>query len=1056
MTPQTSAAQQPSRTHAELEAENRELLLRLREAEETIHAIQTGAVDAFMVEGALGEQQVYTLDSADRPYRLVIEQMQQGAATLLLDGTIAYCNATLAVLLKIPHPKLIGANFWDFVLPEDVAVHKDLLAQSQSPVQGEARLRSGKDVLQTYLTFNALPSDCGASIGVLVTDLTAQHHHEQLSAAHRALQESENRFREMINALPTAVYATDAAGRITHYNPACVEFSGRTPELGTDKWCVTWRLYHPDGRPMPHDECPMAYALKHGEAVRGAEAIAERPDGSRIWFTPYPTPLRNAAGEIIGAINMLVDITDRKLAQEQKDNELRDTKLLQDISAQLIQAQDAAALYRQILDAAVRLMRADKGTIQLFDTAASELRLIASHGVDPALHDAFTIVTSESGTSCAMALKTGKRAIIPNFSEGEYRESHAGRAHRAAGVLAAQTTPLTTRSGQLLGMMSTHWSQPYNPDERSLRMIDILVRQTADLIERMQAEESLRQSEARLEMELADSKLLQSVSAQIIHEQSVDSLYRKITDSAVAIMQSDFASMQMYYAEEGTPGKLRLLATSGMNAEAESFWEWVMVDRGTTCAVSLRTGERFISSDIQNCEHVIGTIDHPAFVAAGVNSAQSTPLYSRSGELLGMISTHWKAHHTPSERDLRLLDILARQAADLIERKKAEDALKQSKVALTEADRRKDEFLATLAHELRNPLAPIRNGLHIMRTEPPGEKLEKLRDMMDRQVTHLVRLIDDLLDVSRVSQGKIDLRKQRIRLQDAVAAAAEASQPLIEDSRHKLTLYLPPQPIWLDADLTRIAQVIGNLLNNAAKYTPEGGRITLSARIENGHAVLSVADTGVGIPADMLPKVFDMFTQVDRNLERSQGGLGIGLALVKQLVEMHGGQIQVTSAGVDKGSVFTVRLPLAAAATQTHGVDIPAVVTVSPRTALRILVVDDNVPAAQTTSWMLEASGHELQFAFNAADALPAAKAFNPDVILLDIGLPGMNGYDLCRELRKDPLFKDTLLIAQTGWGQERDRQLAKLAGFDHYLVKPVNVEQLNGLLSTALSKPRG
>ncbi|HEY0962574.1 MAG TPA: ATP-binding protein [Pseudomonadales bacterium] len=1044
---QKSTAPLPAKSLEQLEVENRELQLRLFEAEETIRAIQTGAVDAFMVDGELG-QQVYTLESADRPYRLVIEQMQQGAATLLNDGTIAYCNTAFAVLLKVPHPKLVGASFWDFVVPEDAAKQRDLVNSQPSPVQGEVRLmRSDGELLYTYVTFNSLPSASGASIGVLVTDLTFQRHHEQLSSAHRALQESETRFRQIIDALPTAIYSTDAEGRLTHFNPACIEFSGRMPELGSDKWCVTWKLYHADGCRMAHDECPMAFALKEGRSVRGMEAIAERPDGSRIWFTPYPTPLRNAAGEIIGGINMLVDITERKLAQQQKDQELRDTKLLQQISSQLIHAQNPGALYAQILEAAVTLMKADKGTLQLFDAQSSELRLIAAHGVEPALHEAFMVVTQESGTSCALALQTRERAIIPDFSRGAYSDSRAGIMHRAAGVLAAQTTPLLTRSGELLGMLSTHWSAPWRPDERAMRMMDILARQTADLIERMRADSALRASEARLEMELADTKLLQTLSAQIIHEENIDTLYRKITEASVSIMQSDFASLQMYCPEDGSRGKLRLLASHGFGDHVERFWEWVDADRGTTCAIALRTGERFMSSDIQHCEQVVGTVDLAAFVAAGVNSAQTTPLYSRKGELLGMLSTQWKGHHTPSERDLRLLDILARQAADLIERKKAEDALKQSKVALTDADRRKDEFLATLAHELRNPLAPIRNGLHLMRTNVAGMRLHELRDMMDRQVTHLVRLIDDLLDVSRVSQGKIDLRKQRISLQSAVEAATEASRPLIEDSGHRLVLTLPEAPLWLDADLTRIAQVLGNLLNNAAKYTPEGGRINVSAHSEAHHAVLSVSDTGVGIPADMLPKVFDLFTQVDRNLERSQGGLGIGLALVRQLVAMHGGTISAHSDGIDRGSTFTVRLPLAVAETKPAP-QIASSLEATRTPPQRVLVVDDNVPAAETTGWMLEIDGHTVEYAYDASAALAAAPLFAPDVMLLDIGLPGMNGYDLCRALRQDPRFERTLIIAQTGWGQDRDRQLAQEAGFDHYLVKPVKFDDLAALLA--------
>lgn len=395
---------------------------------------------------------------------------------------------------------------------------------------------------------------------------------------------------------------------------------------------------------------------------------------------------------------------------------------------------------------------------------------------------------------------------------------------------------------------------------------------------------------------------------------------------------------------------------------------------------------------------------------------------------------------------------LEMEAADLIEGKAVVEALEQTKVALTDADRRKDEFLATLAHELRNPLSPIRNAVQLLRADSTGDKAQELLAMMDRQVAHLVRLVDDLLDVSRLSQGKIDLRRERIALQNAVQDATEASRPLIERSRHKLTLNLPPEPLWIDADLTRIAQIIGNLLNNAAKYTPQGGDITLSVYDEGGQAVLSVMDTGVGIPPDMLPKVFDLFTQVDRNLARSQGGLGIGLALVRQLLEMHEGVIEVKSAGVNRGSTFTVRLPLALPIKGQSESRMPEPFAPERPAALRVLVVDDNVSSAQTIGWILESEGHVPQLAHSGEEVLAVTKTFQPDAILLDIGLPGMNGYDLCRKLREDPRFKNTLMIAQTGWGQERDRKLAKEAGFDHHLIKPLNFKQLSQLLANVVA----
>jgi signal transduction histidine kinase len=374
------------------------------------------------------------------------------------------------------------------------------------------------------------------------------------------------------------------------------------------------------------------------------------------------------------------------------------------------------------------------------------------------------------------------------------------------------------------------------------------------------------------------------------------------------------------------------------------------------------------------------------------------------------------------------------------------DELKLRAEALREADSRKDEFLALLAHELRNPLAPIRHGLDILRKNPDGPKAEEIREMMDRQMFHLVRLIDDLLDISRVGQGKVELRIERIQAAQIFRAAQDTSMPLIEAAAHRLTVDLPEAPIWLDADLTRLAQVIGNLLNNAAKYTPPGGRISLAARTEDDTLVIAVSDNGIGIPAAMLPKVFQLFTQGDHHSDRAQGGLGIGLALVRQLVCLHGGTVDVASAGPGQGSVFTVRLPLAAGDAPPSAA--PAGAAFPPARRLRVLVVDDMADVAQTVGWMLEEIGHDYRLVLDGRQALPAASEFAPDVILLDIGMPGMDGYAVCRVLRADARFANTPIIAQTGWGQDRDKTAASEAGFDHHLIKPVKLADLERLLA--------
>jgi signal transduction histidine kinase len=383
------------------------------------------------------------------------------------------------------------------------------------------------------------------------------------------------------------------------------------------------------------------------------------------------------------------------------------------------------------------------------------------------------------------------------------------------------------------------------------------------------------------------------------------------------------------------------------------------------------------------------------------------------------------------------------------------DELKARSDELEESDRRKDEFLATLAHELRNPLAPVRHGLDILRRNPDSADAANIRDMMDRQLGHLVRLIDDLLDVSRVSQGKIELRKEKIQASDVIHSAVETSQPLIDAARHSLTIDMPQEPVWINADLTRLAQVVGNLLNNATKYTPEGGRIDLSLRAAGSEAVIAVSDNGLGIPQDMQSKVFQLFAQVEHHSDRARGGLGIGLALVRQLVAMHDGTVSAESAGAGKGSIFTVRMPVADISADTAQSEpqsqdqaqekVAAPVLAQP---LKVLVVDDTFEVAQMVGWMLEEMGHEYHLVHDGRQALQAAREFEPDAILLDIGLPVMDGYAVCRAFRQDDQFKDALIIAQTGWGQDRDKALAGEAGFDHHLVKPVAYEDLERLLA--------
>ncbi|HEV8362093.1 MAG TPA: ATP-binding protein [Gemmatimonadaceae bacterium] len=367
---------------------------------------------------------------------------------------------------------------------------------------------------------------------------------------------------------------------------------------------------------------------------------------------------------------------------------------------------------------------------------------------------------------------------------------------------------------------------------------------------------------------------------------------------------------------------------------------------------------------------------------------------------------------------------------------------------LRDADRRKDEFLATLAHELRNPLAPIRNALHIMQlAEDDGAAIDQARTMMERQLKQMVRLIDDLLDVSRITRGKLDLRKERVELAAVISNAVDTTRPLIEAAGHSLTVSLPPQPIYLDADPMRLAQVFANLLNNAAKYTDRGGRIWLSAALDEREIVITVRDTGIGIPAEALPTVFEMFAQVDRSLEKSQGGLGIGLTLVKRLVEMHGGTVEARSDGPGKGSEFIARLPVVPSRKSSRKPQGDNV-RVQPQMSCRILVADDNRDAAESMSMLLRMMGNEVRTVHDGVQAVEEAAAFRPDVVLLDIGMPRLNGYDVARAIREQRWGAGMVLVALTGWGQDDDIHRADEAGFDQHFTKPVNPAALERLIA--------
>jgi len=452
--------------------------------------------------------------------------------------------------------------------------------------------------------------------------------------------------------------------------------------------------------------------------------------------------------------------------------------------------------------------------------------------------------------------------------------------------------------------------------------------------------------------------------------------------------------------------------------------------------------ERFVPTP-ESVADLIHADDRSGFLARRRAAiANHLPLVHEIRIVRGDGAVRWIAHRGRTEYDsagkaIRTFGV----AMDITDRRNAEDGLR-------DADRKKDDFIATLAHELRNPLAPIRNAIHVLRKKDPADaQVTWCRDVIERQVAQMSHLLEDLLDASRMARGQFQLRKERLPLQRVLEQAIEIAQPPIDAAGHALETRLPAEAIAVDGDLTRLAQVFSNLLINAAKYTPRGGRIALAVEREGSDAVVRVIDTGIGIAAGQLPYIFEMFGQVQSALDRSQGGLGIGLSLSKRLIEMHGGQISARSAGVGRGSELVVRLPIAAPALPDAAA---ATSDQAPRTdgaARRILVADDLRDSADSLAALLRALGHQVHVAYDGEQALRLAQTLRPEVVLLDLGMPALNGFDVCRRIRAEPWGRAMRVIAQTGWGQEQDRQRTHAAGFDHHVVKPVDVAALDALV---------
>lgn len=843
---------------------------------------------------------------------------------------------------------------------------------------------------------------------------------QELKIKIEEVSQTSNNLQNLINSTDIATIFLDRGFRVHLFSPAARGiFNLLSGDIGRPLSDITHKLEYTG---LLQDAGSVI------EKLNTVEREVRTTDGRN--FLIRLSPYRTSDDRIQGVVATLTDITGRKRAEEAVAADLKATTLLRDLSARLVAEGDIQTLYQEIMATAIALMQAEGGTVQVLNDETEELVMLASQGFDQNMKDRFDRMKASSKTLYGMVLARSER-ILFDFDVPKYEDPDGlMRMHLEAGYHSAQSTPLIARSGRLIGMVTTYWRKPHRPQQRELRFLDLLVRQAADLIEQRLADEALHQSRKDLAMELADTKKLQHISSQLILEDNVDALYQQILEAALSLLHSDMGSIHMFHAEKN---QLRLLTEKGLDADAVSFLEWVPVDSSSSCGMALAKAERIIVPDLEGTELTSGKEDLDFYRSSGMRSSQSTPLISRGGKIVGVLSTHWCEPHDPSERELRLLDVLVRQAADLIERRRSEEALRES-------DRRKDEFLATLAHELRNPLAPIKNGLRIAHlTVSADSPLRRTLEVMDRQLDLLVHLVDDLLDVARINSGKLQLRLERVAIRDALTRSIECTQPAINEQKHELDVDMGPDELFVEGDLDRLSQIFANLLSNAAKYTEPGGRIAVNVCREEHEAVVKVTDTGVGINSEDLKHIFDLFSQFTSSRGLTEGGLGIGLSLIRTLVRLHGGTITAESGGAEAGgSTFIVRLPLVGADAVATTVSAPPAPgnDVCP---LRLLVVDDNIDAGVVLGLLLDMEGHRTEVVHSGREAVEKARLGMPDMIFLDLGMPEMDGLETARHLRALPGGNDVFLVALTGWGQEKDRQQTKEAGFDAHLVKPVD-----------------
>lgn len=988
-----------------------------------------------------------SLKDSEANFRSIFENSPIGIAVVNAKGIVVQSNASIENMLGFDKEELLGKSF------QELSHSGDL--QTETPLIND--LIEGKS--DSYTIEKRFIRKNGEEIWVRLINTIMKNQNESLCLA-MAEDITESRNNEerlefqanLLSSVNEAIIAVDKDFCITYWNKAAERMYGWTAEeaMGESIKEIVSELF-----PRISQEKTAEDLLK--EDCWNEEVTYHKKNRESISIEIYIKALRNEKGEFAGTITSSRDITERKKADEKLLRNERRNELIANITSRLLTSQNPERIIEELCRLAMEFIGCDVFFNYLADKERGNLHLNAYAGIKETEASKIEWLGYGEGL-CGYAAQKGTSLVVECISEASCDPRIEAVA--ALGIKTYACHPLKA-ANRVIGTLAFAASKQERFSADDISLMSTVSDYIAIALGRLIANRKLVESERRalklvVELNTVKNQLTEEVEALItlhklnsnfIIQDDLNKIYEGILEAAVSLTSAGKGSVQIF---DDTENKLRLILGHKLSGRFLERYKLTALDTGT-CGYAYKERKRIIEKDITTS---LIFKDRPALtylLEEGIRCVQSTPLISSSGRIVGVLNTYYESTKILNERELRMLDMLARLAADTIERTMTEEALKNSERKalalikdLEKSDRNKNDFINMLSHELRNPLATIMAGVSLLDITDNEAQAAHAKEIIKRQSVQLCRLVDDLLDITRITQNKVKLKKDIINLNELVLQAVSDIKSRFDAKGIFLNEEMPVIPVRLNADPARVTQMVENLLCNALKFTVNGGYTNVRVFEEKGNAVIEVKDNGIGIKPEILSEIFEPFVQADESLDRHNGGLGLGLAITKGFVELHGGSISAFSDGPGKGSLFTVSLPVRKERDKKQADDKLFSVIQRPN---KILIIEDNIDFAELLCSMFIQMGNEAYAAFNSNEGIEKIKSYHPDVIFCDIGLPGINGYEIAKMVRADDSLKHIILIALTGYAAPKDIKIAMESGFNMHIAKPVNIETLRRVL---------